>query len=201
MTLEESKDFKQEQALVTGPFMMTVEDTFVIKGRGVVVSGSIERGSIRVGDELELVGMSEKVNRAKVRSIEMNGGVKPLLGESQSVLLEGIEKDQVQRGQVLAWPGSIHPHTTFEADFYMLPKAEAGRQLPVFTGLRPDFRFRNIEIEGHIAVLGAKMILAGESARIRVKLEVPLALENGLVYAIKENGRIIGTGKITRCIA
>jgi elongation factor Tu len=184
------------------PFLMPVEDVFSIKGRGTVVTGRIESGIIKVGDAIEIVGIKDK-QTSTVTGVEM---FRKLLDQGQAgdnvgILLRGIEKEQVERGQVLAKPGSATPHTEFEAEVYILSKEEGGRHKPFFTGYRPQFYIRTTDVTGEIKLPdGVEMVMPGDNAKMSVKLIVPVALQEGLRFAIREGGHTVGAGAITKVI-
>lgn len=184
------------------PFLMPVEDVFSIKGRGTVVTGRIERGIVKVNDPIEIVGMKATANSV-VTGVEM---FKKQLDEGQAgdnvgLLLRGVEKDDVERGQVLAKPGSITPHTEFEAEAYILTKEEGGRHTPFFKGYRPQFYIRTTDVTGAVELpAGVEMVMPGDSTKMNVKLIVPVALEEGLRFAIREGGRTVGAGVITKIL-
>jgi elongation factor Tu len=183
-------------------FLMPIEDVFSISGRGTVVTGRIERGVVRVSDEIEIVGFRETRKRV-VTGVEM---FKKLLDEGQAgdnvgVLLRGTEKTDVERGMVLAKPGSITPHTKFKGEVYVLTKEEGGRHTPFFTGYRPQFYFRTTDVTG-VATLpeGVEMVMPGDNTQVRVELITPIAMEKGLRFAIREGGRTVGSGTVTEII-
>jgi elongation factor Tu len=184
------------------PFLMPIEDVFGIKGRGTVVTGRIERGVIKVGEEVEIVGIKDTV-KTVCTGVEM---FRKILDEGQAgdnvgCLLRGIERDEVERGQVLAKPGSIKPHTDFEGQVYVLAKEEGGRHTPFFTGYRPQFYLRTTDVTGAIELPeGVEMIMPGDNVRMGVKLIQPIALEEGVHFAIREGGRTVGAGVITKII-
>lgn len=184
------------------PFLMPVEDVFSIKGRGTVVTGRIERGVIKVNEAIEIVGMKATANSV-VTGVEM---FKKQLDEGQAgdnvgLLLRGVEKDDVERGQVLSKPGSITPHTDFEAEAYILTKEEGGRHTPFFKGYRPQFYIRTTDVTGSVVLPdGVEMVMPGDSTKMTVSLIVPVALEEGLRFAIREGGRTVGAGVITKII-
>jgi elongation factor Tu len=184
------------------PFLMPVEDVFSIKGRGTVVTGRIERGITRINDAVEVVGL-DKNKASVVTGVEM---FKKQLEEGQAgdnvgLLLRGLEKTDVERGQVIAKPGSITPHTEFEAEGYILTKEEGGRHTPFFTGYRPQFYIRTTDVTGNVALpQGVEMVMPGDNTKMTVKLIVPVALEEGLRFAIREGGRTVGAGVITKII-
>ncbi|MBI2443032.1 MAG: elongation factor Tu [Candidatus Levybacteria bacterium] len=184
------------------PFLMPVEDVFSIKGRGTVVTGRIERGVVKVNETVEIVGMKE-TRSTVVTGVEM---FKKTLDEGQAgdnvgLLLRGIEKDDVERGQVLAKPGSITPHTEFEAEVYILTKEEGGRHTPFFTGYRPQFYIRTTDVTGTATLpQGTEMVMPGDTTKMTVQLIVPVALEDGMRFAIREGGKTVGAGVITKVI-
>ncbi|MBI4058383.1 elongation factor Tu [Candidatus Gottesmanbacteria bacterium] len=185
------------------PFLMPVEDVFSIKGRGTVVTGRVERGRVKVNDTIEIVGI-KPTQSTVVTGVEM---FRKILDEGQAgdnvgVLLRGIEKDQVERGQVLAKPGSVKPHTEFETEIYVLAKEEGGRHTPFFTGYRPQFYIRTTDVTGEVTLpQGVEMVMPGDTVKATVKLIVPVALEEGLRFAIREGGHTVGAGVITKIIA
>jgi elongation factor Tu len=184
------------------PFLMPIEDVFSIKGRGTVVTGRVERGTVKVNEEMEIVGLKE-TRRAVVTGVEM---FRKLLDQGQAgdnigCLLRGIDRDEVERGMVLAKPGSITPHTTFEVQVYILRKDEGGRHTPFFQGYRPQFYIRTMDVTGEVQLPeGVEMVMPGDSVNLKVKLIVPVALEAGSRFAIREGGRTVGAGVITRII-
>ncbi len=184
------------------PFLMPVEDVFSIKGRGTVVTGRIESGRVKVGEEIEIVGLKD-ARKSVVTGVEM---FRKMLDEGQAgdnvgILLRGIEKDDVERGQVLAKTGTAKPHTEFEAEVYILTKEEGGRHKPFFTGYRPQFYIRTTDVTGEIKLAdGVEMIMPGDNAKMSVKLIVPVAMADGLRFAIREGGHTIGAGAITKVI-
>ena len=192
----------QPQRALERPFLMPIEDVFGIKGRGTVVTGRIERGRIQVGQEVEIVGL-EETRKTVVTGVEM---FKKLLDEGEAgdnvgCLLRGMERDDVQRGQVLALPGSISPHTTFEAQVYVLSKEEGGRHTPFFQGYRPQFYVRTTDVTGAIELEeGTEMVMPGDNVQMKVALIQPVAVEEGLRFAIREGGRTVGAGVVTRVI-
>ncbi len=184
------------------PFLMPVEDVFSIKGRGTVVTGRIERGIVKVNDTVELVGI-KATKSTVVTGVEM---FKKQLDEGQAgdnvgLLLRGFEKTDVERGQVIAKPGSITPHTEFDAEAYVLTKEEGGRHTPFFTGYRPQFYIRTTDVTGNVTLpQGVEMVMPGDTTKMTVKLIVPVALEEGQRYAVREGGRTVGAGVITKII-
>ncbi len=185
------------------PFLMPVEDVFSIKGRGTVVTGRIERGRIKVNEAIEIVGMKATQNSV-VTGVEMFRKQldEGLAGDNVGILLRGIEKEQVERGQVLAKPGSITPHTEFEAEIYVLKKEEGGRHTPFFTGYRPQFYIRTTDVTGESTLpTGVEMVMPGDNAKMTVKLIAPVALEVGDRFAVREGGKTIGAGVVTKILA
>ena len=184
------------------PFLMPIEDVFGIKGRGTVTTGRIDRGIVKVGDTVEIVGLRE-TRTTTVTGVEM---FKKLLDEGQAgdnvgTLLRGIERTDVERGQVLAKPGSIKPHTKFDAEVYVLRKEEGGRHTPFFNGYRPQFYIRTLDVTGDIKLPeGVEMVMPGDNVKMSVELITPVALENGSRFAIREGGRTVGAGVITKVI-
>jgi elongation factor Tu len=185
------------------PFLMPVEDVFSISGRGTVVTGRIERGVIKVGEEVEIVGI-RPTQKTTVTGVEM---FRKLLDEGQAgdnvgLLLRGIEKDQIERGMVLAKPGSIKPHTQFEAEVYVLTKEEGGRHTPFFKGYRPQFYFRTTDVTGNVELpAGVKMVMPGDNTKMTIELITPIAMEEQLRFAIREGGRTVGAGVVTKILA
>ena len=184
------------------PFLMPIEDVFSISGRGTVVTGRIESGAIKTGEEMEIIGI-KATQKSVCTGVEM---FRKLLdsgeaGDNVGILLRGIERDQVERGQVLAKPGSIKPHTKFEAQAYILKKEEGGRHTPFFTKYRPQFYFRTTDVTGEVALpAGVEMIMPGDVAKMTVTLITPIAMDNNLKFAIREGGRTVGAGVVTKII-
>ena len=188
---------------VDKPFLMPVEDVFSIKGRGTVATGRIERGQVKVGEEVEIVGLAPKVAKTTVTGVEMfrKSLEEGMAGDNVGILLRGVEKDQVERGQVLAKPGSVKAHTEFEAEMYVLTKDEGGRHTPFFSGYKPQFYIRTTDVTGEVTLpSGVEMVMPGDSAKIKVKLIAPVAMEEGLRFAIREGGRTVGAGAISKVI-
>ena len=184
------------------PFLMPVEDVFSIKGRGTVVTGRIESGVVKVGDEIEIVGLRDP-KKSVVTGVEMFRKMldRGEAGDNVGILLRGVEKDDVERGQVLAKTGTAKPHTEFEAEVYILTKEEGGRHKPFFTGYRPQFYIRTTDVTGEIALpSGVEMVIPGDNAKMTVKLISPVALHEGLRFAIREGGHTIGAGAITKIL-
>lgn len=184
------------------PFMMAVEDVFSITGRGTVATGRIERGKVKVGEEVEIVGLAD-TRKTTVTGVEMfrKSLDEGIAGDNVGVLLRGIEKDQVQRGQVIAKPGSIHPHTQARAQIYVLTKDEGGRHTPFFTNYRPQFFFGTADVTGIVTLpAGTEMVMPGDNVEITIELGKPVAMEKGQRFAIREGGHTIGSGKIVEVI-
>jgi elongation factor Tu len=184
------------------PFLMPVEDVFSISGRGTVVTGRIERGQVKVGDEIEIVGI-KPTTKTVCTGVEM---FRKLLDEGQAgdnvgVLLRGTKREEVERGQVLAKPGSINPHTQFECEVYVLTKEEGGRHTPFFKGYRPQFYFRTTDVTGNIELpAGVEMVMPGDNIKMVVELIAPIAMEEGLRFAIREGGRTVGAGVVSKVL-
>ncbi len=188
---------------VDQPFLMSVEDVFSITGRGTVATGRIERGRIKVGEGIEIVGLMEKPLNSTVTGVEM---FKKLLdegeaGDNAGLLLRGIEKNQIRRGMVLCKPGSITPHTEFKGEVYVLSKEEGGRHTPFFNKYRPQFYFRTTDVTGEVELpAGTEMVMPGDNTSLTVKLIQPIAMEKGLKFAIREGGRTVGAGQVTEIL-
>src|SRR3954470_7946370 len=188
---------------VDQPFLMSVEDVFSITGRGTVATGRIERGRIKVGEGIEIVGLMEKPLTSTVTGVEM---FKKLLdegeaGDNAGLLLRGIEKTQIRRGMVLCKPGSITPHTEFKGEVYVLSKEEGGRHTPFFNKYRPQFYFRTTDVTGEVSLnAGTEMVMPGDNTALTVKLIMPIAMEKGLKFAIREGGRTVGAGQVTEIL-
>ncbi len=184
------------------PFLMPIEDVFTISGRGTVVTGRVERGIVKVGEEIEIVGMGDTM-KSTVTGVEMFRKVldEGRAGENVGTLLRGIKKTDVQRGQVLAKPGSILPHKEFKAEVYVLSKEEGGRHTPFFTGYRPQFYFRTTDVTGIVHLDGIEMVMPGDNVTVTIKLISSIAMEKGLRFAIREGGRTIGAGVVADIIA
>jgi elongation factor Tu len=189
--------------LVDQPFLMSVEDVFSITGRGTVATGRIERGRIKVGEAIEIVGLMEKPLATVCTGVEM---FKKLLdegeaGDNAGLLLRGIEKTQIRRGMVLCKPGSITPHTDFKGEVYVLSKEEGGRHTPFFNKYRPQFYFRTTDVTGEVELnAGTEMVMPGDNTNLTVKLIQPIAMEKGLKFAIREGGRTVGAGQVTEIL-
>jgi len=187
---------------VDQPFLMAIEDVFSIEGRGTVATGRIERGIVKAGEEVELVGIKDTVKTTAV-SIEMFNRIldEGRAGDNVGILLRGLKKEEVERGQVLAKPGSITPHTEFEAEVYALTKEEGGRHTPFFAGYKPQFYIRTTDVTGDVTLPeGTEMVMPGDTANLKVKLIVPVALEEKQRFAIREGGRTVGAGVVTKII-
>ncbi|MFG0256312.1 MAG: elongation factor Tu [Phycisphaerales bacterium JB043] len=186
------------------PFLMSIEDVFSIKGRGTVVTGRIERGKVSVGDEAEIVGLARENSKTTVTGVEMFNKTldSGIAGDNVGALLRGVEKDEVERGQVLCKPGSIKPHTKFKGEVYVLTKEEGGRHTPFFNGYKPQFYFRTTDVTGSIALLGgAEMCMPGDNVQMEIDLgDKPIAMEEGLRFAVREGGRTVGSGVVTEII-
>ena len=185
------------------PFLMPVEDVFTITGRGTVATGRVERGVVKVGDEVQIVGLREETKKTIVTGVEMFRKLldSAMAGDNIGVLLRGIERKEIERGQVLAKPGSITPHTKFESKVYVLTKEEGGRHTPFFNGYRPQFYFRTTDVTGiaHLPA-GTEMVMPGDSIEMSIELITSVAMEEGLRFAIREGGRTVGSGVITKII-
>jgi len=186
------------------PFLMSIEDIFSIKGRGTVATGRIERGVVHVGDEVEIVGIHKETRKTVVTGVEMFNKIleEGMAGDNVGCLLRGIEKTEIERGQVLAKPGTITPHTRFKGEVYVLTKEEGGRHTPFFSGYKPQFYFRTTDITGQIKLLGgAEMCMPGDNVTVEVDLEgKPVAMEQGLRFAVREGGRTVGSGVVVEII-
>ena len=193
----------EPQRDVDKPFLMPVEDVFSITGRGTVATGRVERGVVKIQDEVELVGIAEDLRKMVVTGVEM---FRKLLDQAQAgdnvgVLLRGVQRDEIQRGQVLAKPGTIKPHTRFEAEIYVLKKEEGGRHTPFFDGYRPQFYFRTTDVTGSIKLPdGMEMVMPGDNVTMEIELIYPIAVEEGLRFAIREGGRTVGAGVVVNII-
>ena len=185
------------------PFLMPVEDVFSITGRGTVATGRVERGSLTVGSEVEIVGLTEEKRKVVVTGIEM---FRKLLdqaetGDNIGALLRGVQRDEIERGQVLSAPGTIHPHTKFKGEVYVLKKEEGGRHTPFFNGYRPQFYFRTTDVTGDLQLPeGTEMCMPGDNVTMTIELITPIAIEEGLRFAIREGGRTVGSGVVTEII-
>ena len=192
--------FPQPERDKDKPFLMPIEDVFTITGRGTVVTGRVERGTIKTGDEVEIVGLQEKTRKTVATGVEMFRKILDFAeaGDNIGVLLRGVERDSVERGQVLAKPGSINPHTRFKAEVVVLKKEEGGRHTPFFQGYRPQFYFRTTDVTGTITLPeGVEMVMPGDNVNMEIELITPIAIEEGLRFAIREGGRTVGAGVVT----
>ncbi|MBX3395896.1 MAG: elongation factor Tu [Phycisphaerae bacterium] len=186
------------------PFLMPIEDVFSIKGRGTVGTGRIERGIIKVGEEVEIIGLMKENKKTVVTGVEMFNKTldEGQAGDNVGLLLRGVEKNELERGQVLAKPGSITPHTKFQAEVYVLTKEEGGRHTPFFNNYRPQFYVRTTDVTGSLKLLGgAEMCMPGDNVSLEVELVAPVALEEGVRFAVREGGRTVGSGVVTKIIA
>jgi len=193
----------EPQREVDKPFLMAVEDVFSIEGRGTVATGRIERGVVKVGDEVEVVGLTDKPRKVVCTGVEMFNKTldQGQAGDNVGVLLRGIKREEIERGQVLAKPGSITPHTKFEAEVYVLSKEEGGRHTPFFSGYRPQFYFRTTDVTGSANLVGdAEMCMPGDNAKLSVELITPIAMDDGVRFAIREGGRTVGSGVVTKIL-
>ncbi|TWT36791.1 Elongation factor Tu [Posidoniimonas corsicana] len=185
------------------PFMMAIEDVFSIEGRGTVATGRIERGTVKVGEEVEIVGLADAPTKTTCTGVEafnktMDQGQ---AGENVGCLLRGVKREEIQRGQVLAKPGSITPHTKFEGEVYVLSKEEGGRHTPFFSGYRPQFYFRTTDVTGTANLMGdAEMCMPGDNTKISVELSKPIAMDDGVRFAIREGGKTVGSGVVTKIV-
>ena len=185
------------------PFLMPVEDVFTITGRGTVATGRVERGTVKVGDPVEIVGLVEQKRTSVVTGVEMFRKLldQAIAGDNIGILLRGINRDQVERGQVVAKPGTIHPHTHFEGQVYVLTKEEGGRHTPFFSGYRPQFYFRTTDVTGSIQLPeGVEMVMPGDHVTMTIQLITPIAMEEGLRFAIREGGRTVASGVVSKVI-
>jgi elongation factor Tu len=195
--------FPLPERAIDKPFLMPVEDVFSIKGRGTVGTGRVDRGVIKVGDEVEIVGLRPDIRKTVATGVEMFQKTldQGQAGDNIGVLLRGIEKDDLERGMVLAKPGSITPHTEFEGEVYVLTKEEGGRHTPFFTGYRPQFFFRTTDVTGSIELLGgAEMCMPGDNVTVKATLITPIAMEQQLRFAIREGGRTVGSGVVAKIL-
>jgi elongation factor Tu len=185
------------------PFIMPVEDVFSITGRGTVATGRVERGTVKVGEEVELVGLAEESRKTVVTGVEMFRKLldSAVAGDNVGLLLRGVQRTEIQRGQVLAKPGSIKPYTHFKAEIYVLSKDEGGRHTPFFNGYRPQFYFRTTDVTGIIELPeGVEMVMPGDNITMTIKLITPIAMEKGLRFAIREGGRTVGAGAVVEVV-
>jgi elongation factor Tu len=194
---------------VDKPFLMPVEDVFSIKGRGTVGTGRVERGIVHTGDEMEIVGLAKETRKTVVTGVEMFNKTldEGQAGDNVGLLLRGVEKKELERGQVVAAPGSITPHTKFQAEVYVLTKEEGGRHTPFFANYKPQFYFRTTDVTGSVLALmsregkSAEMCMPGDNIAMEVEIIAPIAMEDGLRFAIREGGRTVGAGVVTKIIA
>ena len=190
----------EPERVIDAPFLMPVEDVFSISGRGTVATGRIERGTVKTGEELEIVGLKETA-KTTCTGVEMfrkllDAGV---AGDNVGLLLRGVKREEIDRGQVVAKPGSITPHTEFSAEIYVLSKDEGGRHTPFFNGYRPQFYFRTTDVTGEVTLPeGTDMVMPGDNVEVRVKLIAPIAMEEGMRFAVREGGRTVGAGVLTQ---
>ena len=185
------------------PFLMPIEDIFSITGRGTVATGRVERGEVKVGDEVEIVGLKEEKSKTVVTGVEMFRKTLDYAetGDNIGALLRGVQRDEIERGQVLAAPGSVHPHTKFKGQVYVLKKEEGGRHTPFFNGYRPQFYFRTTDVTGDLQLPeGTEMCMPGDNVTMEIDLITPVAMEEGLRFAIREGGRTVGSGVVTEII-
>ncbi len=185
------------------PFLMAVEDVFSIEGRGTVATGRIERGMIKVSEEVEIVGFTDEKRKVVCTGVEMFNKTldQGMAGDNVGLLLRGVKREEIQRGQVLAKPGSILPHTDFEAEVYVLSKEEGGRATPFFSGYRPQFYFRTTDVTGSLTLLGdAEMCMPGDNVKLKVELISPIAMQENARFAIREGGRTVGSGFVTKVL-
>ena len=185
---------------VDQPFLMPIEDVMTISGRGTVVTGRVERGTVKLQDEVEIVGLSKESKKTTITGVEMFRKIldQAEAGDNIGALLRGIQRSEVERGQVLAKPGTIHPHTKFKAQVYVLTKEEGGRHTPFFNGYRPQFYFRTTDVTGVIELAaGTEMVMPGDNVDMTIELITPIAIEKGLRFAIREGGRTVGSGVVS----
>ena len=189
---------------VDQPFLMPIEDVMTISGRGTVVTGRVERGTVKLQDEVEIVGLSKESKKTVVTGVEMFRKTldQAEAGDNIGALLRGVQRDEIERGQVLAKPGTIHPHTKFKAQVYVLTKEEGGRHTPFFNGYRPQFYFRTTDVTGVIELeAGTEMVMPGDNVNMTIELITPIAIEKGLRFAIREGGRTVGSGVVADILA
>ncbi len=195
--------FPEPERAIDGPFLMPIEDVFSIKGRGTVGTGRCERGKVHVGDDVEIVGLTKEVHKTVVTGVEMFNKTldEGQAGDNIGILLRGIGKDDLERGQVVAKPGSINPHTKFESEVYILGKNEGGRHTPFFSGYRPQFYVRTTDVTGSVALPeGVEMVMPGDNVKFIVELIAPIAMEEQLRFAIREGGKTVGAGTVTKVV-
>jgi elongation factor Tu len=192
----------EPERAIDGAFLMPVEDVFSISGRGTVATGRVERGKVKVGEELEIVGI-KATTKTTCTGVEMFRKLldEGVAGDNIGVLLRGVKREDIERGQVLAKPGSITPHTHFEAEVYVLSKEEGGRHTPFFRGYRPQFYFRTTDVTGEVTLPdGVEMVMPGDNIQMKVNLIAPIAMEEGLRFAIREGGRTVGAGVVAKIL-
>jgi elongation factor Tu len=184
------------------PLLMAVEDVFSIEGRGTVATGRVERGVVKVGDEVQIIGLSKEPVKTIVTGVEMfkKELQEGRAGDNVGCLLRGIKREDIERGQVIAKPNSITPHTKFEAEVYCLSKEEGGRHTPFFSGYRPQFYFRTTDVTGTANLVGAEMCMPGDNVRLSIELHKPIAMDDGIRFAIREGGRTVGSGVVTKIV-
>jgi elongation factor Tu len=193
----------EPERAIDKPFLMPIEDVFSIQGRGTVVTGRVERGIVKVGENVEMVGLHPQPTKTVATGVEM---FRKLLDEGRAgdnigVLLRGIKREDVERGMVLAHPGSITPHTEFEAQIYVLSREEGGRHTPFFNGYRPQFYFRTTDVTGDVTLEeGVEMVMPGDHTTVKAKLITPIAMDEGLRFAIREGGRTVGAGAVSKIV-
>jgi elongation factor Tu len=193
----------EPQRALDKPFLMPIEDVFTITGRGTVVTGRVEQGQIKIGDEVEIVGIHEKVEKTVVTGVEMFNKTLDTAqaGDNAGALLRGTKREEVERGQVLAKPGSITPHTHYKAEVYVLSKDEGGRHTPFFNGYRPQFYFRTTDVTGSIKLPdGQEMVMPGDNTNMEIEMIQPIAMDQGLRFAVREGGRTVGAGVVTEVV-
>jgi len=197
------KEIPQPKREIDKPFLMPVEDVFTITGRGTVATGRVERGTLKIGDTVSIVGLSDETKSVVVTGLEMFRKVldEAQAGDNIGALLRGVQRADIERGQVLAKPGSITPHTKFLAQVYVLTKEEGGRHTPFFNGYRPQFYFRTTDVTGDIQLEeGVEMVMPGDHAKFTITLITPIAMEEGLKFAIREGGKTVGAGVVTKVL-
>ena len=184
------------------PFLMAIEDVFSIEGRGTVATGRIERGIVKTGEEVEIIGLTGESRKTVVTGVEMFRKIlnEGKAGDNVGCLLRGVKREDIERGQVLAKPGSITPHTKFEAEVYCLSKDEGGRHTPFFSGYRPQFYFRTTDVTGTANLVGAEMCMPGDNVKLSIELHKPIAMDDGVRFAIREGGRTVGSGVVTKIL-
>ena len=184
------------------PFLMAIEDVFSIEGRGTVATGRIERGVIKTGEEVAIIGLEAEPRLTTCTGVEMFRKIldQGQAGDNVGILLRGVKREDIQRGQVLAKPGTITPHAQFEAEIYCLSKDEGGRHTPFFSGYRPQFYFRTTDVTGTANLTEAEMCMPGDNVKIKVELQKPIAMDDGVRFAIREGGRTVGSGVVTKIV-